>query len=86
MIQTHILDVNNGVWSNGPVLNSPRAVPGCGKVLIQGKPYIFVTGGMDGGNTGPKIEYLDVSNIQQGWKLGQDFPLPWCPIYERYRG
>ena len=73
--ETQIFDLVNEQWTSGPSMNANRSVHGCGKMLLGGKPILWVTGGWDNDFTGQKsTEYLDLLNIDQGWKLGPDLP------------
>ena len=68
--ETYWLNIQNGQWSTGPRLNLGRFDHGCGTTLVNKKPVIFVTGGWNNGRLN-SVEFLDVTNPNQGWQKGQ---------------
>ena len=71
--KTYFLDMKTSRITYGPTLNHARSSHGCGLVLVQDKPVIFVTGGTrDIGTINfPSTEYLELTNINLGWKEGK---------------
>ena len=75
MSETLIFDLVNEKWSPGPSMNEKRSVHGCTKMILDGKPFLWVSGGWgEDFLRHQSTEYLDLFNINQGWKLGPDLP------------
>ena len=56
-------------------MNTARGAHGCANVLIGGKSIVFVAGGnTDGTNFVDSTEYLDLNDIEAGWKIGNPLP------------
>ena len=73
--ETLIFNLFNRKWSSGPSMNQDRSAHGCVKMILGDKPILWVTGGWnDDFKARQSTEYLDLSNINQGWKLGPDLP------------
>ena len=73
--KTLIINVENGQIIKGPYMNHGRAFHGCTKVLIGNVPFIVVTGGdirSSWHNTDVLPEFLDLTNLNLGWKEGTD--------------
>ena len=71
--ETHIFDLENQQWSNGPRLRERRRYHGCINAGSEGNPKIWVTAGQTGGLDGigsflQSTEYLE--DLNQGWKSG----------------
>ena len=56
-------------------MNEKRSVHGCSKMILDGKPYIWVSGGWgEDFIRQQSTEYLDLFNINEGWKFGPALP------------
>jgi len=74
MSGTRIFDLNKKEWSVGPNMQRQRYSHGCVRMIVGGKPIIWVTGGFD--DSQRYSEYLDVDQLNQGWKSGPNLPYP----------
>ena len=74
--ETLLINAENGEWIFGPSMKVGRHSHGCAKVLIDGKPIIFVTGGKESWLTPgtASVEYLDPADLDKGWMKGLDLP------------
>ena len=70
--ETNILDLTTNNWTPGPKLNKGRTSHGCAKMTIGDKDLVVVTGG---DVTEKSVEYLDLTDMDQGWKRGNFFIL-----------
>ena len=68
MSGTRIFDLNKKEWSVGPNMQRQRYSHGCVRMIVGGKPIIWVTGGFD--DSQRYSEYLEVNQLNQGWKSG----------------
>ena len=69
---TFILNLIDNVWNFGPHLRDFRSAHGCIKMLIGERPFIWVVGGFGRDVPNVSTEYLDVSNLDEGWKQGPE--------------
>ena len=65
--ETHVMDTTTNIWTPGPELNNARHFHGCAKVTIGDKDVVVVTGGLGALNS---VEYLELTDMDQGWKSG----------------
>ena len=69
-MKPYILDRTTNNWTPGPKLNKARIEHGCAKMNIGDKDVVVVTGG---DVTDKSVEYLDLTDMDQGWKRGNFF-------------
>ena len=73
--ETFIFDLVRGEWFDGPSMNVKRGFHGCARMVLGEKSIVWVTGGSDGeDHLLQSMEYLDLENWDQGWKLGANLP------------
>ena len=72
--ETLIFNLINNEWSIGPSMTEKRSEHGCIKMLIGDRPVIWVVGGFGDGDILGSTEYLDISNLDEGWKQGPSLP------------
>ena len=65
--ETNIFDQTTNNWTQGPELNEGRNFHGCAKMTIGDKDVVVVTGGLGAWKS---VEYLDLTDMDQGWKRG----------------
>merc|ERR1711976_1053071 len=74
-VETFIFDLVRGEWFDGPSMNVKRGFHGCARMVQGEKSIVWVTGGSDGeDHLLQSMEYLDLENWDQGWKLGANLP------------
>ena len=66
--ETHIMDTTTNKWTPGPKLNKARYYHGCAKVKVGDNQFLVVTGGHPAYTS---VEYLDITNMDLGWKNGK---------------
>ena len=76
--RTHIFDIANQKWSDGPVLNFARLAHSCARIPTNSQSSeqkIIVAGGNNGHNMS-SVEILDEGSNE--WRQGPELPLPIC--------
>ena len=76
--RTHIFDIANQKWSDGPVLHFGRRAHSCAIIPTnsQSSEYsVIVVGGLDGHDMS-SVEILDEGSNE--WRQGPELPLPVC--------
>ena len=77
--KTHIFDIKNQKWSNGPELNFERQVHSCARISSnsQGSENsIIVVGGWNKSQCMSSVEILDDGSSE--WRQGPELPYPIC--------
>ena len=72
--ETRIFDLIKKEWSMGPSMQRPKYAHGCVRMILGGKQIVWVTGGFD--NSKRYSEYLEIDQLNQGWKSGPNLPYP----------
>ena len=68
--ETYIVDTTTNIWTPGPKLNKARSDHACAKVTLGDKQFVVVTGGV---GAEISVEYLDTTDMDEGWKSGKLF-------------
>ena len=83
---TYFFDFSLKNWTQGPDMIGGRREHGCSQVLLGGKQIVFVAGGRstsDGAYWSYQlktVEYLDMKNIEMGWRKTINLPEAHCPL------
>ena len=79
--KTYFVNIKSGLKQKGPLLKIGRFNHGCERIEVNGASLLIIAGGegrserrFEGLTYLSSMEYLDLSKLKNGWKLGPDLP------------